>query len=114
MILLDWTVDKIHDEYRRRFGVECSYRLLRRLRATTTSRNSLLRLFLLRVGLILVNARVFLRWEFARLIAPGPRRIDVPRFRLHRFSRFLVRSIENLYGTVSAIPSFQSPQAVIY
>lgn len=30
VILLDWPVDKIHDEYRRRFGVECSYRLLRR------------------------------------------------------------------------------------
>lgn len=114
VILLDWSVDNIHDEYRRRFGIECSYRLLRRLRATTTSRNPVLRFFLLSIGLILVNAWVFLRWEFARLIAPGPRRIDEPRFRLHRFSRFLVRSIENLYGTVSAIPSFQSPQSVIY
>lgn len=114
VILLDWSVDNIHNEYRRRFGIECSYRLLRRLRATTTSRNPVLRFFLLSIGLILVNAWVFLRWEFARLIAPGPRRIDEPRFRLHRFSRFLVRSIENLYGTVSAIPSFQSPQSVIY
>jgi putative transposase len=114
MILLDWSVDKIHDEYRRRFGVECSYRLLRLLRATTTSRNPVLRFFLLSVGLILVNAWVFLRWEFARLQARGPRRIDEPRFRLHRFSKFLVRTIENLYGTVSAIQTFQSPQSVIY
>jgi putative transposase len=114
VILLDWSVDNIHDEYRRRFGIECSYRLLRRLCSTTTSRNPVLRFFLLSIGLILVNAWVFLRWEFARLIAPGPRRIDEPRFRLHRFSRFLVRSIENLYDTVSAIPSFQSPQSVIY
>lgn len=114
IILLDWSVDKIHDQYRRRFGVECSYRLLRRLRATTTSRNPVLRFFLLSVGLILVNAWVFLRWEFSRLQAPGPRRIDEPRFRLHRFSRFLVRTIENLYGTISAIQTFQSPQSVIY
>lgn len=114
IILLDGSVDKIHDEYRRRFGVECSYRLLRHLRATTTSRNPVLRFFLLSVGLILVNAWVFLRWEFARLQARGPRRIDEPRFRLHRFSRFLVRTIENLYGTVSAIQTFQSPQSVIY
>lgn len=28
VILLDWSVDKIHDEYRRRFGVECSYRFI--------------------------------------------------------------------------------------
>lgn len=114
MILLDWSVDKIHDEYRRRFGGECSYRLLRRIRATTTSRNPVLRFFLLSVGLILVNAWVFLRWEFARRMTRGPRRIDEPRFRLHRFSRFLVRSIENLYGTISAIPTFPSPQSVIY
>jgi len=114
VILLDWSVDKIHDEYRRRFGVECSYRLLRRLRATTTSRNPVLRFFLLSVGLILVNAWVFLRWEFARRQARGPRRVDEPRFRLHRFSRFLIRTIENLYGTISAIPTFQSPQSVIY
>jgi len=114
VICLEWTVDKIHDEYRRRFGVECSYRLLRRLRATTTSRNPVLRFFLLSVGLILVNAWVFLRWEFSRRMTRGPRRVDEPRFRLHRFSRFLVRTIETLYGTISAIPSFQSPQSVIY
>jgi putative transposase len=114
VILLDWSVDKIHNEYRQRFGVECSYRLLRRIRATTTSRNPVLRFFLLSVGLILVNAWVFLRWEFARRMARGPRRVDEPRFRLHRFSRFLVRTIENLYGTISAIPTFQSPQSVIY
>jgi putative transposase len=114
VIWLDWSVDKIHDEYRRRFGVECSYRLLRRVRATTTSRNPVLRFFLLSVGLILVNAWVFLRWEFARLMARGPRRVDESRFRFHRFSKFLVRSIEALYGTISAIQTFQSPQSVIY
>jgi putative transposase len=114
VILLDWSVDKIHDEYRRRFGVECSYRLLRRIRATTTSRNPAFRFFLLSIGLILVNAWVFLRWEFARLMARGPRRVEEARFRLHRFSRFLVRFIETLYGTVSAIQTFQSPQSVIY
>jgi len=114
VIWLDWSVDKIHDEYRRRFGVECSYRLLRRIRATTTSRNPVLRFFLLSIGLILVNVWAFLRWEFARLMARGPRRVDEPRFRLHRFTRFLVRSIEALYGVVSAIQTTQSPQSVIY
>ena len=114
VILLDWNVDQIHNEYRRRFGVECSYRLLRRLRATTTSRNPVLRFCLLSIGLILVNAWVFLRWEFSRRMIRGPRRVDEPRFRLHRFSRFLVRTIETLYGTISAIPTSQLPQSVIF
>lgn len=114
VILLDWSAEKIYQEYRRRFGVECSYRLLRRVRATTTSRNPTLRFFLLSIGLILTNVWVFLRWEFARLMAAGPRRVEEKRFRLHRFSRFLVRAIETRYGTISTIPTFQSPQSVIY
>jgi hypothetical protein len=114
VILLDWSVEKIYQKYRRRFGVECSYRLLRRVRATTTSRNPALRFFLLSFGLILTNAWVFLRWEFARLMAAGPRRVEQARFRLHRFSRLLIRSIEKRYGTIFAIPTYQSPQSVIY
>jgi putative transposase len=114
VILLDWSVEKIYQEYRRRFGVECSYRLLRRLRATTTSRNPALRFFLLSLGLILTNAWVFLRWEFARLMAVGPRRVEENRFRLHRFQKLLIRSIEKRYGTIDAIPTHLSPQSVIY
>ena len=114
VILLDWSPDKIYQQYRRRFGVECSYRLLRRVRATTTSRNPALRFFLLGIGLILTNAWVFLRWEFARLLSRGPQRVDEARLRLHRFSKLLIRSIEDLYGTITAIATHQSPQSVIY
>ena len=81
VIALDWSADEIYEQYRRRFGVECSYRLLRRIRATTTSRNPALRFFLLSIGLILTNVWVFLKWEFARLMAAGPRRFDPTRFR---------------------------------
>jgi len=114
VILLDWSPDKIYQQYRRRFGVECSYRLLRRVRATTTSRNPALRFFLLGIGLLLTNVWVFLRWEFAHLLSRGPRRVDETRLRLHRFCRLLIRSIEELYGTIAAIPTHQSPQSVIY
>jgi hypothetical protein len=114
VILLDWSVEQVYQEYRRRFGVECSYRLLRRVRATTTSRNPALRFFLLSIGLILTNAWVFLRWEFARLMTAGPRRLDEQRFRFHRFRKLLIRSIEKCYGTICAIPTHKSPQSVIY
>lgn len=114
VIELDWAPDKVHDQYRRRFGIECSYRILRRVRAMTTSRNPAVRFFLLALGMLLVNAWVFLRWEFARLPAPGFRRVDEARFRFHRFTRLLIRAIDNLYGVVMAIPASQSPQSVIY
>ena len=114
VIELDWTPEKVHHEYRRRFGIECSYRILRRVRAMTTSRNPSLRFFLLAVGMILVNAWVFLRWEFARLLAPGLRRVDEARLRFHRFTRLLIRAIEAIYDVVMAVPASQSPQSVIY
>ena len=114
LILLDWSPDQVYEEYRRRFGIECSYRLLRRVRASTTSRNPSLRFFLLGIGLILVNAWVFLRWTFSRLLARGPRRVDEPRFRLERFTKFLIRTVENIYGSISSIPTHLSPQSVIY
>ena len=114
VIELDWAPEKVHHEYRRRFGVECSYRILRRVRALTTSRNPALRFFLLAVGMILVNAWVFFRWEFARLLAPGPRRVNETRLRFHRFTRLLIRAIEDIYDVVMAIPASQSPESVIY
>jgi IS4 transposase len=83
---------------------------MRRVRASTTSRNPTLRFFLLGIGLVLVNAWVFLRWELAR----GPRRVDPERFRFHRFTRFLIRSIEAVYGPVMSIPTHQPPEFVIY
>jgi putative transposase len=114
IIEMDWSVDKVHDQYRRRFGVECSYRSLRRVRGTTTSRNPALRFFLLSVGLLLVNVWAFLRWEFARLIAPGPRWVNPSLFRFYRFTRFLIRAVEDRYGVLMSLATLHSPQSVIY
>jgi len=114
LILLDWKPDKVYEEYRRRFGIECSYRMLRRVRASTTSRNPSLRFFLLGIGLILVNTWVFLRWTFSRLMDRRPRRVDVSRFRLNRFTKFLIRTVEKIYGSISSVPTHISPQSVIY
>lgn len=114
VIELDWLPEKIHHKYRRRFGIECSYRILRRVRALTTSHNPAVRFFLLAVGMILVNVWIFLRWEFARLLAPGLRRVDETRLRFHRFTRLLIRAIEHVYDVVMAIPASQSPKSVIY
>lgn len=114
VIELDWSVEKVHDQYRRRFGVECSYWSLRRLRAITRSRNPALRFFLLTVGLLLINVWAFLRWEFAQLIAPDPRRVNAPLFRFHRFTRLLIRAVEQRYGVLMSPPAYRSPQSVIY
>lgn len=43
---LDWTPRQVHTKYRRRFGIESSYRLLRQVKVLTNSRNPALRFFL--------------------------------------------------------------------
>lgn len=114
LIHLDWSPKKVYKRYRRRFGIECSYRMLRQVRAVTTSKNPALRFFLLGFGLFLVNIWSRLRWLFARKPGPGPKRVDPVRFRFKRFTSFLRRVVEAIYGTVFTISTSLSPEIVIY
>ena len=114
VIELDWSPQKVKTRYRRRFGIECSYRQGRRVRIITNSMNPALRFFCLGLTLVLVNVWIALRWTFARQLGPGPHRIEPDRFRFHRFIHFLMRAIEHAFGVVMSIPTHRSPQFVIY
>jgi hypothetical protein len=114
LVLLDWSPKNIHNRYRHRFGIETSYRQLRRVRAVTTSLNPALRFLLLGLGLLLVNLWSFLRWTVARVIAPGPRRVDPLYFQLQRFVRFLLHAIDLAYGAIRSLQTPPLPQSVIY
>jgi hypothetical protein len=99
--------------YRRRFGVETSYRCMRQVRAWTTSLNAALRFLLMGLGFILVNLWLELRWRFCQIKLPhGPRRIDTQRFELQRMRAFLRRAIERIYGVVSFIKADVAPLGV--
>lgn len=114
VLKLDWTPRQVYDKYRRRFGVECSYRLLRQARAKTTSLNPALRFFLLGLALLMQNVWVKLRcWLTCR---PGKGRHPfIPTLlRFDRFRRLLIRAVEALYHVVILIPVYHSPQSVIY
>jgi putative transposase len=114
VIGLDWTPKKIKKRYRRRFGIESSYRQLRRLRIFTTGLNPAWRFFALGLSLLLVNIWLWLRWHFTRLLKPGPYRVEAKVFRLHRFVQFLRRAIEDFCQVVMSIPTHLPPRIVIY
>jgi hypothetical protein len=103
---LDWSAKKTRQRYRRRFGIESSYRQFGYLRARTTSRNPALRFLLMGLGFLLLNIWVKLRFLATRLIDKGPTRLDQDRFRLHRFIAFLRRAIETTIGTLDSIPIY--------
>ena len=89
--------------YRKRFGIETSYRCIRKVRAWTTSRNGALRFLLISLAFILVNLWVELRHRFCQLKQPGRRKIDTKRFELQRLLSFLNQAIDKIYGLVSCI-----------
>ena len=104
LVHLDWSARKAHRRYRRRFGIESSYRQLGQLRAFTNSRNVALRFFYLALALLLLNIWTFLRCACTRIIATGPFRLELNLFRLARFIAFLRRAAEQLYRTTLSIP----------
>jgi IS4 transposase len=98
--------------YRRRFGIETSYRCMGQVRAWTTSRNPALRFLLMALGFILVNLWIELRWHFAQIPRRGARRVDENRFELQRMANFLSRAIEDIYGVISFIQAEVQPLGV--
>lgn len=95
--------------YRKRFGIESSYRCMRQVRAWTTSRNGALRFLLISLGFILINLWVELRHRFCQLKQQGRRKIDTNRFELQRLVSFLNQAINKIYGLVSFISAVVQP-----
>ena len=102
----------VRKRYRKRFGIETSYRCMRKVRAWTTSRNGALRFLLMSLGFILTNLWVELLWRFCQLKQRGRRQIDTKRFELQRMLSFLNRAIEKIYGVASFIMADVEPLGV--
>jgi putative transposase len=99
--------------YRRRFGIETSYRCMGQVRAWTTSRNPALRFLLMSLSFILLNLWLELRWRFCQIKQRrGPRRVDTQQFPLQRMLNFLSRAIERVYGVISHIEAIVEPLGV--
>lgn len=98
--------------YRKRFGIETSYRCMRQVRAWTTSRNGALRFLLMSLGFILVNLWIALRWRFCQIKQRGRRQIDTKRLELQRLLGFLNRAIQKIYGVISFIQADVEPLGI--
>jgi hypothetical protein len=98
--------------YRKRFGIETSYRCMRQVRAWTTSRNGALRFLLMSLSFILINLWVELRWRFCQIKRRGRRQIDAKRFELQRLASFLNQAVQRIYGVVSFIQADVEPIGV--
>jgi putative transposase len=114
VIGLDWSAKKVKTRYRRRFGIESTYRQMRQMRILSTSRNPAVKFFLLGLSLVLVNIWARLRWLLFRRPGRGPRTVLPALFRLQRFINLLRRAIDRLYRAILSVRTTVSCQTVIY
>jgi hypothetical protein len=93
----------IYEEYRLRFGIESTYRLMNKVRIRTSSRNPGLRLLFVGIALSLVNIWVFLKWSYLGYPRRGGRDVRSELFPLTMFKQFLLEAIKAIYGAVRSI-----------
>lgn len=89
---------QIADEYRRRFGIETSYRLMNTMRARTTSRSAELRLFLVTLALLLLNLWSYVKWTHLFVPKRGPRQILHQLLPLARWRLWLWEMVKQRFG----------------
>lgn len=95
--------------YRRRFGIETSYRCARQLRGWTTSANPVLRFLLMALPFVLLNLWVWLRWRLAQIPCRGGRRLKPSHFTLQRLARFIRQALDIQYGVVHRLTALSVP-----
>jgi hypothetical protein len=64
---------QLHQHYKKRFGIETSYRIKNGCRIRTTSKNPVTRLLFVALAFILVNLWVYLLWFFVSRTQRGGR-----------------------------------------
>ena len=99
----DVPVRGIRKLYRRRFGIESSYRLLEQIRGHTTARNAALRFLWIGLALLIGNIWIALHWTYLRRRGSGPRRVARKHFTLSQMAQFLRRAVEAIYRVISTI-----------
>lgn len=94
---------KVKEKYRKRFGIEASYRCAKKVRGWTTSANAAYRFVLIGMSFLLTNIWQELQEKWTRKAQVGRASWNWQKFRLKRFVNFIRKAIEKLYGMVSEI-----------
>ena len=94
---------QVFELYRRRFGIESSYRQMNLVRARTSTRNPVIRLLLVGLAFVLFNLYIALRQSLASALKQpleSPTRFWLS---LRRLALMLGRAIERLWGVADVL-----------
>ena len=95
---------QIFEEYRRRFGIETSYRLMNTLRARTTATCIRYRLLLVTLAFLLLILWVYVKWHYLYQHKPGPRQVLHHLLPLARWRLWLWEVVKMRLGFSLSIP----------
>jgi len=90
---------EIAERYRKRFGIESSYKLNKAIRPRTSSRNPAIRLFLFGASALIQNVWVDVKQQFCKWLA----RTDPRMITLHDFANILLSWVRKQYGEITDI-----------
>lgn len=111
LIHLNLSPRQVRRLYRRRFGIETSYRCAGKVRAWTTSSNPAYRFSLMAIAILLLNVWTVLRWRYTQIPRRGGRLFNDTLFQLSRFASFIDRSLLRKYDYVRQITAVVAPLA---
>jgi len=100
---LKTNLDYIYQDYRKRFGIETSYRLKNICRIRTNNKNPVLRLLFVGISFLLVNIWVNLLWLRISRKRKGSRLIYRTLFTLKQMLAFLSQALQRKYQVVESI-----------
>jgi putative transposase len=110
LIQLDLSPRQARRQYRRRFGVESSYRCAGQVRGWTTSANPAYRFVLIALSFVLLNVWVHLRWLYTQVPRRGRRWLKTKLFQLRRLAKFIRRALERQYSCITEIQAVAAPR----
>ena len=82
------------DDYRKRFGIESSYRLKNQSRIRTSTKNPVVRLLYIGIAFLLVDLWVYLVWTYLSRPRKGGRLLNPSHFPFKTMLRFLRQAID--------------------
>ncbi len=93
----------VYRDYRRRFGIESTYRLKNTCRIKTAMKNPVVRLLFVGIAFVLIDLWIYLLWTFVSQPRRGGRLVFRARFPLQCMLEFLRQAIDRRYHVKDAI-----------
>ncbi len=90
-------LDYIHQDYRKRFGIETSYRLKNICRIRTTTKNPIIRLLFVGISFLLINIWIYILWSKISKARRGGRLVYHHLFPLKQMLAFLANVVNQIY-----------------